>query len=127
MLKAVLGSAELVAFVPTTDLDRARFFYEGALGLEFVSRGPNACVFSANGVPLRVTLVAEVAPAGYTVLGWRVADVAVAAAELQAGGVELLRFDGLEQDHLGVWVSLEGARVAWFKDPDGNTLSVTQL
>lgn len=86
-----------------------------------------ACVFDANGTMLRVTAVPEVARAGYTVLGWRVVDITAAARELSARGVTFLRFDGMDQDADGVWTSPGGSRIAWFADPDGNTLSLTQF
>jgi len=75
---------------------------------------------------LRVTAVPEVARAGYTVLGWRVADIAAATRELTARGVTFLRYEGMSQDEHGIWTSPDGAQVAWFADPDGNTLSLTQ-
>jgi catechol 2,3-dioxygenase-like lactoylglutathione lyase family enzyme len=123
----VLGSSDLIAFVPTTDMPRARSFYEDTLGLRLDSESPFACVFDAGGTMLRVTAVDHVAGAQYTVLGWRVADIAATAASLARRGVGLLRYDGMEQDDLGVWTAPGGDKVAWFKDPDGNTLSLTQF
>jgi catechol 2,3-dioxygenase-like lactoylglutathione lyase family enzyme len=122
----VLAAADLVAFVPTTDPPRARQFYGGTLGLPLVEETAFACVFKAPNAMLRVTLVDEVAPAPYTVLGWAVEDVDATARRLAERGVELLRYDGLEQDEFGIWRSPAGARVAWFRDPDRNVLSVTQ-
>ena len=123
----MLDTADLIAFAATTDLDRARLFYEQVLGLPVTEQTDLACVFDANGTMLRVTAVPEVARAGYTVLGWRVADIAAAARELSARGVTFLRFDGMDQDADGVWTSSGGGRIAWFADPDGNTLSLTQF
>jgi catechol 2,3-dioxygenase-like lactoylglutathione lyase family enzyme len=123
----VLGSSDLIAFVATTDLCRAREFYAGVLGLRLVEETPFACVFDANGTTLRVTLAESVTPAGYTVLGWSVADVAAAIRALRERGVVFVRYARLEQDDLGVWRAPDGARVAWFEDPDGNTLSLAQL
>ena len=123
----MLDTADLVAFAATTDLDRARAFYEQVLGLAVTEQTDLACVFDANGTMLRVTAVPEVARPGYTVLGWRVADIAAAARDLSAKGVTFLRFDGMDQDADGVWTSPGGGRVAWFADPDGNTLSLTQF
>jgi catechol 2,3-dioxygenase-like lactoylglutathione lyase family enzyme len=122
----VLGSSELVAFVATTDLDRARAFYGGVLGLPVVEESPFACVFDAHGTQLRVTPVTEIRPAPYTVLGWAVDDIAATVRALGAAGVSFERFPGMEQDALGVWAAPSGARVAWFADPDGNVLSLTQ-
>lgn len=123
----MLRSCDLVAFVPTTDLARARGFYEQMLGLPLESQSPEACVFRANGTMLRVTAVEHVAPASYTVLGWAVPDIAAAIRELGERGVAMLRYEGIDQDALGVWLTPSGARVAWFQDPDGNTLSLTQF
>ena len=123
----MLDAADLIAFAATTDLDRARVFYEQVLGLTVTEQTDLACVFDANGTMLRVTAVPEVARAGYTVLGWRVADITAAVRELSARGVRFLRFDGMDQDADGVWTSPGGGRIAWFADPDGNTLSLTQF
>ena len=123
----MLDAADLIAFAATTDLNRARVFYEQVLGLPVTEQTDLACVFDANGTMLRVTAVPEVARAGYTVLGWRVADITAAARELSARGVRFLRFDGMDQDADGVWTSPGGARIAWFADPDGNMLSLTQF
>ena len=123
----MLDAADLIAFAVTTDLDRARVFYEQVLGLPVTEQTDLACVFDANGTMLRVTAVPEVARAGYTVLGWRVADIAAAARELSARGVTFLRFNGMDQDADGVWTSPGGGRIAWFADPDGNMLSLTQF
>jgi catechol 2,3-dioxygenase-like lactoylglutathione lyase family enzyme len=121
-----LDGAELVAFVSTTDPQAARRFYRDRLGLRLLEDGPFALVFDANGVTLRVSVVEAVQRASYTVLGWRVADIAAQVGQLADAGVEFLRFDGMEQDDRGVWQSPGGDMVAWFSDPDGNVLSVTQ-
>jgi catechol 2,3-dioxygenase-like lactoylglutathione lyase family enzyme len=122
----MLGSSDLVAFTASADLPRARAFYQGVLGLPLVEQDDFACVFDANGTMLRVTAVREVSPAGYTVLGWRVADIGAAVAGLSARGVAFSRFDGMDQDDNGIWTTPGGAKVAWFTDPDGNVLSLTQ-
>jgi catechol 2,3-dioxygenase-like lactoylglutathione lyase family enzyme len=123
--QAVLGSSDLMAFVATTDAARARRFYEQTVGLPLVDETPFACVFNAHGTMLRVTLVERVVPAPHTVLGWSVADIRAAIRGLADRDVKLLRYDGMEQDELGVWRALSGALVAWFEDPDGNRLSLT--
>jgi catechol 2,3-dioxygenase-like lactoylglutathione lyase family enzyme len=122
-----LAAAELVAFVPSSDLTRARSFYADVLGLRFLEETAFACVFDANGTTLRVTLVEALQPVGYTALGWQVDDLAACAAALSARGVEFVRYEGMAQDERGAWTTPAGDRVAWFRDPDGNTLSVTQL
>jgi catechol 2,3-dioxygenase-like lactoylglutathione lyase family enzyme len=124
---ATLPTAELIAFMPTTNLAAARVFYEKGLGLPIAGESPIACTFDANGTTLRVIAVETITPAPYTVLGWNVGDIEASIRELASRGVVFERFDGVEQDELGVWRSPGGARVAWFKDPDGNTLSLTQF
>ena len=122
----MLGSAALVAFAPTTDLDRARAFYGDTLGLELVTRDGFACQFDAYGTPLRVSLVDTLTPAPGTVLGWLVPDVHATVRALADRGVTFARYDGMGQDEDGVWTAPSGDHVAWFQDPDGNTLSLTQ-
>jgi predicted enzyme related to lactoylglutathione lyase len=123
----MLGSSELVAFAATADLRRAREFYEQVLGLTVTEDSDFACVFDARGTMLRLTAVQQVAPPGYTVLGWRVTDITATVAGLAARGVAFTRYDGLDQDENGVWTTPGGDQVAWFTDPDGNTLSLTQF
>jgi catechol 2,3-dioxygenase-like lactoylglutathione lyase family enzyme len=122
-----LGSSDLIAFVPTTDMSKARPFYERVLGLPLEGESPVACAFRANGVLLRLIVVEQLTPFPFTLLGWTVADISATVAGLTARGVAFERFEGVEQDELGVWRSPGGAHVAWFKDPDGNTLSLTQF
>ena len=122
-----LGAATLIGFVSTADLGRAEAFYRDVLGLRHVETGPFACVFDAGGTMLRVTAAPAVAQPGYTVLGWRVDDIAATMAELSARGVEFRRYEGMGQDEAGVWTTPDGAQVAWFADPDGNMLSLTQF
>jgi len=96
------------------------------LGLTLLSEDPFATVFDANGTSLRVTPVQEIALAPYTVLGWDVSDIDAAVAEMAARGVRFEHFPGLPQSESGIWEAPGGTRVAWFKDPDGNLLSVAQ-
>ena len=119
-----LADADLVAFVATTDTARAREFYEGVLGLTVIDDDGFACVVEAHGTTVRITAVPERAPAAYTVLGWKVTDLDATIDRLVAGGVVFLRFDGMEQDDRGAWTAPGGDRIAWFADPDGNTLSL---
>jgi catechol 2,3-dioxygenase-like lactoylglutathione lyase family enzyme len=126
----MLGSAKVVAFVPTRDAARAKDFYERVLGLRLVGEDAFALVFDCAGTMLRVANVGGVpgfAPQPFTVLGWDVPDAAAAARELSSRGVELTRFDGMDQDELGIWTSPAGAKIAWFRDPDGNVLSITEF
>ncbi len=124
---SLFSSYKLVAFVATQDAARAKAFYADILGLALISEDQFAVVFDANGTTLRIAVVKELVPAKYTVLGWQVPDIAATARELQRNGVELEPYDGMKQDELGIWKSPGGASVAWFKDPDGNTLSITQF
>ena len=123
----MLATSDVIAFAPTTDLARARSFYEATLGLSVIDENAYAVVFDAHGTMLRVTAVAEVARPGYTVLGWRVADMSEAVRGLASLGVVFVRYDGIEQDAHGVWTTPNGDRIAWFSDPDGNVLSLTEF
>lgn len=122
----MLGGTEIIAFVPTTDPGKARNFYEATLGLRFVSDDGIALVFEANAVMLRVVNVQQFTPAQYTILGWQVRDIADQVSRLQERGVRFERFGFFKQDELGIWTAPNGDRVAWFKDPDGNTLSLSE-
>lgn len=123
----MLGKEKIVAFAATTDRERAKDFYGGKLGLTMVSDDQFAIVYDANGTMLRVQMVREVLGGQYTMLGWDVKDIQATARKLEAKGVPLMRINGLPQDELGIWNSPAGAKVAWFKDPDGNILSLTQF
>jgi catechol 2,3-dioxygenase-like lactoylglutathione lyase family enzyme len=123
----MLGSNRIIAFAATTHPERAKAFYARTLGLEFVSQDPFALVFDAGGTMLRVAIVRQLNPAAHTVLGWDVADIAEAVRNLEAQGVRFERYEGLPQNDAGIWTSPSGASVAWFKDPDGNLLSLTQF
>src|ERR1700761_257745 len=124
-----LGTNEPIAFIPTRDPASAREFYKGKLGLRLESQDGFALVFrvgTAPGVMLRVVHTPEFQPVPYTIFGWQVADIVTSVKELIASGVEPLRYGFFEQDELGIWSAPGGAKVAWFKDADGNTLSVSQ-
>src|SRR5262245_31592558 len=115
-----------MAFVSTTDLDRAHAFYAEVLGLEPVDRTPFACVFLVGATPLRVTRADNVVAAPYTVLGWVVTDIDEEMRDLAGRGVTFDQYDGMT-DETGVWTTPGGDKIAWFKDPDGNVLSLTQF
>ena len=119
-----LRGARPVAFLATADPDRAAAFYAGVLGLELIADEPYALVFDLAGTMLRVAKVERLEPQPHTVLGWIVDDVAAALAGLD---VQPLRYSGLDQDADGIWTAPGGARIAWLADPDGNTLSLTEL
>jgi catechol 2,3-dioxygenase-like lactoylglutathione lyase family enzyme len=123
----MLGDCEVMAFVPTAHPDRAKTFYRDTLGLELLEDGPFALVFRAGRTMLRVQKVREFTPLLSTALGWRVADIRGAAESLASKGVSFERYEAMNQDAIGVWLAPGGAKVAWFKDPDGNTLSLTEF
>src|SRR5258708_3721530 len=123
----MLRDAPPIAFVATTDAARARAFYEATLGLARLADEPFALVFDLGGTMLRIAKVDAFTPQPFAVLGWRVDDAAAAARWLAGRGVVLERYPGLDQDELGVWSSPSGGRIAWFRDPDGSVLSITQL
>ncbi len=118
---------DVIAFAPATDLSRAAEFYGSVLGLVHEETTPFAAVFRAGAVMLRVTKVESLRPQPFTVLGWSVPDISATVAKLTARGVEFIRYDGMGQDSLGIWTTPDGSQVAWFRDPDGNTLSLTQF
>ena len=121
----MFGSTNIVAFVPTKDAEKARAFYVDVLGLRFIKDDGFAMVLDANGIMVRVAR-AQFTPAQFTILGWQVKNIEKVAAELQDKGVHFERFGFFEQDALGIWTAPTGDKVAWFKDPDGNVLSVSQ-
>ncbi len=121
----MLPDAKIMAFAPTQDFARARAFYEGTLGLRFLADDGFALTFDAHGTVLRVTKVPPFKPLPFTTWGWQVREVAQQVAELRNRGVVFERFPGLPQDDLGIWTAPGGVQVAWFKDPDGNLLSIS--
>jgi catechol 2,3-dioxygenase-like lactoylglutathione lyase family enzyme len=123
----MLATKPLIAFIPTQDAARARTLYESTLGLRFVSDDCFAVVFEANGIMLRIVRVGNFTPQPFTVLGWEVQDIDATVAEMSANGVEFCLYPFLEQSSNRVWTAPGGAaKVAWFRDPDGNNLSLSQ-
>jgi predicted enzyme related to lactoylglutathione lyase len=123
----MLDSGALVGFVGVSDLDRAQVFYGEQLGLTLSDERPFALVAEVAGTMLRITAVEDVAPVPYTVLGWRVPNLDSAIDGLVARGVTFTRYDGMEQDVRGAWTAPGESRIAWFLDPDGNNLSLTEF
>ena len=123
----MLANEELIAFAATTQPDLAKSFYSSTLGLRLVADEPYAIVFDANGTMLRLQKARSHNPPPFTVLGWRVDDISPHVKRLTEAGVVMERYPGFEQDPSGVWQAPDGTKVAWFKDPDGNTLSLTQF
>jgi catechol 2,3-dioxygenase-like lactoylglutathione lyase family enzyme len=123
----MLNAQKLVAFVPTADATKARSFYQGILGMRVVSEDAFALVLDANGTMLRVTNVQNFKPQQFTILGWDVGDIEKAVSDLKQRGIRFEKYGMPGQDERGIWKSPSGARIAWFKDPDGNVLSLTQF
>jgi catechol 2,3-dioxygenase-like lactoylglutathione lyase family enzyme len=123
----MLSKSSLVGFVGVSDLDRAQRFYGGTLGLEVRDERPYALVADVGGTMLRITAVGEPDPRPYTILGWAVPDIAAAVDDLAGRGVEFTRYEGMGQDDRGIWTAPSGAKIAWFPDPDGNNLSLTEF
>ncbi len=122
---AALGT--LVGFIPTRDGDAARIFYEKKVGLRFISEDQFAVVFQSGENLIRIARTGSFTPAPFTILGWQSSDIERDVREMSARGVVFERYDYMgQQDDLGIWTAPGGARVAWFKDPDGNTLSISQ-
>jgi len=119
--------AKLVGFVGVCDLDRAQQFYGERLGLQLSDERPFALVADVAGAMLRITAVGEVATASYTVLGWSVSDINTMIDDLVARGVSFTRYQDVDQDERGIWTAPGGSRIAWFQDPDGNNLSLTEF
>lgn len=116
-----------VSFIATANAEESRHFYESVLGLELLSDESYALVFSLGAIRLRVQKVETVPEVKHTVLGWNVVDIHKCVEELSDEGVQFEVYEHLSQDELGIWVSPSGASIAWFRDPDGNTLSLTEL
>jgi catechol 2,3-dioxygenase-like lactoylglutathione lyase family enzyme len=122
----MLANNPLVAFIPTRDAARSRSFYEGTLGLRSINDDAFALVMDANGIMLRIVSVGDFTPFPFTILGWQVEDIHASVAEFTARGLHFTRYEFLNQAPDGVWTAPGGAKVAWFLDPDGNTLSLSQ-
>jgi predicted enzyme related to lactoylglutathione lyase len=123
----MLTVAPIIAFLATAKPARAKAFYRDTLKLKLTDEDDFALIFDAAGVMLRVVKVAQPTIAPYTVLGWQVNDIAATMQTLRRRGVRFHRYKGMVQDKSGVWTAPSGAKIAWFKDPDGNTLSLTEF
>ena len=122
----MLASATVTTFLATARAPRAAKFYGEILGLAQISEDPFALVFDLHGAELRIQKVEHLTPQPFTVLGWQVRDIEEVIAALTARGVTFEHYPGLAQDARGIWQAPSGAQVAWFRDPDGNVLSVAQ-
>lgn len=122
----MLGTAKLAGFVGTTNAEAARDFYENKLGLKFVSDEQYALLFDSGGTRLRVQKVHKVPAIEYTALGWNVTDIETVVAGLKANGVEFEHYPWMPDPESDIMIFDGGAKVAWFRDPDGNILSLDQ-
>lgn len=123
-----LNGCNIIAFVTIVDVPRAKDFYQNTLGLELVTEEyPFALVFIANGIMLRLGMAKERPPAHGTVLGWQVPNIVETVKSLGQAGIHFEHYEQMKQDEFRIWTSPTGAKVAWFKDPDGNTLSITEF
>ena len=116
-----------MAFIPVRDLGAAQSFYEDVLGLTVAENGPYAVVLDAGGTMLRLARVDDLQPQPFTIAGWQVVDMATSIDSLESRGVAFIRHEGMVQDERGIWSTPAGDQVAWFNDPDGNTLSLTRF
>jgi len=123
----MLNESKIISFLATRNSENARVFYEKALGLKFLSEDGFALVFNANGTMLRIQKMEQFNPQEHTALGWMVTNIGAEVSQLTNRGVKFIRYEWMEQDENGIWTAPNGARVAWFKDPDGNVLSLTQF
>ena len=122
----MLTDKKLKAFVPTVKPNEAKSFYKDILGLKLLSEDNFALEFDANGTLLRVTIVQDLKPYPFTILGWNVDNIVSVIKQLNDKNIFCERYDFFEQDTWGIWTSPNGSKVAWFKDPDGNVLSLTE-
>ena len=127
MEETSLANCDVMTFVATTQPEKARAFYCDVLGLSFEEDSPFALVVRTANATLRIQKVQSFTPLPFTSLGWTVNDIRATAQQLMAKGVNFERFEGMNQDDLSIWASPSGAQVCWFKDPDGNVLSLTQI
>ena len=122
----MLASGKLIGFVPTKDSKRSREFYEGKLGFTFVSDDQFALVMQAGESMIRIVKGAKFTPAHYTVMGWEVADAEAMVKWLNKRGVTFEKYPFVQDQESGIWTTPNGDKIAWFKDPDGNVLSLSQ-
>jgi catechol 2,3-dioxygenase-like lactoylglutathione lyase family enzyme len=122
----MLTAGKMVGFVLTKDYERARAFYEGKLGFDFVSLDQFALVMRAGENMIRIVKMPDFVPLRSTVLGWEVGDVEAVVGWLVGRGVAMEKYPWVQDKERGIWTTPDGNKVAWFKDPDGNVLSVSQ-
>ena len=119
-------SRQPVSFIATARPDETQAFFSDVLGLKLIERSPFALVYSDSGHVLRIQIVQDLRPASYTVHGWQIANIVEEVVGLVAKDVQFQFFDHLPQDAHGIWTTPDGHKIAWFTDPCGNILSLTQ-
>jgi catechol 2,3-dioxygenase-like lactoylglutathione lyase family enzyme len=122
----MLASSKIIGFVPTKDPTQARIFYQDKLGFQFVSDDMFALVMRAGETMIRIAKVQDFTPPPFTVLGWEVSNIEEVVAWLQERGVAFEKYPWVNDQERGIWTAPGGDKVAWFKDPDGNVLSLSQ-
>ena len=124
----MLGESKATSGFAVADMDRAKEFYEGTLGLriEVLSEEFGVTALKLNGGDVLMYLNAEMTPASYTMLNFEVDDIDAAVEGLKARGVSFERYEGFDHDEMGI-VRAPGPQIAWFKDPSGNVIAVLQL
>jgi catechol 2,3-dioxygenase-like lactoylglutathione lyase family enzyme len=122
-----LSSCKIISFVPTANMERAKAFYQRTLGLHLLSEGSFGLMFEVSGSLLRVIHMEQAYAPHYTILGWKVPNIAAVVDELAQKDIQFEHYEGFDQDAQGIWTAPDGSRVAWFRDPDGNILSLTQF
>lgn len=123
----MLEDAKLIGFIATARPEAARAFYEETLGLRLLEESEHGFAFMSGGQMLRLQKVGDFKPHRFTAAGWAVPDLVATLKRLAASNVPAIQYDGLEQDELGIWSPATGVKIAWFRDPDGNTLSLTEF
>jgi catechol 2,3-dioxygenase-like lactoylglutathione lyase family enzyme len=124
-MNAAMNLHHPILFLATNNAERSRSFYERILGLTFVADEPPALIFQVGNSMLRIQKVEKVHAAPYTALGWAVAEIRPTVRRLREAGVTFQRYEGMNQDADAIWAAPSGALIAWFRDPDGHTLSLT--
>lgn len=122
----MLSESDVMGFIPTKDSTKARAFYVDNLGLRFISDDRFALVVESRGTTIRIAKVENFTPFPFTILGWRVTNIEEEVRSLTSRGISFQRFPGIDQNDLAIWTSPDGTKVAWFKDPDENLLSLSQ-
>ncbi|MGP8072966.1 MAG: VOC family protein [Thermoplasmata archaeon] len=122
----MLESLNLIAFLTTSRPAESKEFYADKLGLIFMGEDPSFLIFDSNGIVLRIQKAKSFTPSSQTALGWEVSDVVHQVDDLIRAGVKMLRRPGLQQDQIGIWTAPDGTMIAWFQDPDGNVLTVSE-